>query len=143
MTLEITTNFDLKKEADAIKESVRQGFGRLLQQAVTEMVLRIRSGRDVNNSPMHAYTPEYAKWKAKRGRRVGAPDMTFSGLMLNSIQSRVESSNNGIWTGEIYFSNPDAAARAVGNIENGRDFYGLTEKQKDALTNQLQGLIKI
>lgn len=144
MTIEFDdSGLDLKAEAENIDRQIRVGFGQIMSDTVAEMVLRIRSGRDVNNSQMKAYTKQYAEYKAKKGRRNSPPDMTFTGLMLASITQRVQPMGRGIWEGIIYFANPIAADRARGNIENGRDFYGLTKEQEDQIYNKLEELINI
>lgn len=130
-------------EAKKLEEQLRRHFGQVMSDTVAEMVLRIRSGRDVNNAQMRAYSPGYAEYKAKKGRRVSPPDMTFTGLMLASIAQRVSPKGNGVLEGVIYFANPVAAERAQGNINNRRDFFGLTKEQEDGIYNRLQELINL
>ena len=142
MSVEISKNFDLKAEARRLETTISTIAGKLLSDAVAVMLLRIRSGRDVNNAMMKAYSKEYTKRKADSGRSVSPPDITWSGLTLASIQSRVESLGSGSASGIIYFGNPMAADRARGNIAAGRDFYGLSEAEKTGIQDKFNQIIK-
>lgn len=144
MPVEIDDNgWNPKEDAAKLENTLRSQFGQVMADALAEMIIRIRSGRDVNNTQMHGYTDAYKKRKADAGRSVSPPDMTFTGLMLNSIQTRIIPRGQSTLEGLIYFANPVAADRARGNIDNGRDFYGLTTEQQNAMYERLEALINI
>ena len=141
MTIEIDdSNLNLQEIRKNLERQIQRGFGQILSDAVAEMQLRIQSGRDVNNAQFKPYTPAYREQKAKKTGGAGTVNLLASGLMLASIQQKVQQSGDK-WTGTIYFANPVAAARAIGNIENGRDFFGLTEAQQQSMYDRLKELV--
>lgn len=141
MPIDIEKKFDLKQTARLFQQTIAVTASQLLADAVAEMLLRIRSGRDVNNSMMDAYSEKYRIAKAKSGRSVSPPDITWSGLTLSSIQHRIENQSNGSVQGVIFFGSPVAAERARGNIDRGRDFYGLSDTQKNSIETKFAQII--
>lgn len=137
---------DSKLQLDEVQkqfnEQVHRQFGQVLSDAVAQIQLRVQSGRDVNNSQFKPYSKEYAKRKAERTGSAATVNLVWSGLMINSIQQRVAQRGNQ-WEGIIYFANPIAAARAEGNIDNGRDFFGLSIEQEQEIYDRLQEAINL
>lgn len=114
---------------------IAQRFEQVLADEAARIVLRTESGQDVNGSPFVDYTPAYARRKAKKGRQVAHPDLTDTGAMLGSIQTRVEPTTNG-YRGTIFFGSAREAAKASGNMKT-RRFFGLSEEQVTRIKDRL------
>ncbi len=98
---------------------------------------RIRTGKNVGGSPFEAYKPGYAKWKAKKGRKVGAGKdwLVFSGQMLAAHQITELTSEYFI----LGFTYATEALKAwVNQVKYKRYFIGLTEAEKtEAINNTI------
>lgn len=134
MTVEWKTNFDPKKLATDLMDRQEKALDRALQEAARGIVQRTQQGRDVSGSTFDPYSPKYKEWKRKKGR-TGDVDLTFSGKMLQSIQSKIKRTTSAI-IGTIYFNGSKEAAKARGNLRY-REFFGLSTKQVDEISKAL------
>lgn len=105
-----------------------------LADEATRIVIRTRKQLDVDGNQFDPLSPKYAKYKAKKGRKP-EPDLTFSGNMLNAIQTRVEKTQDGA-TGTIFFGSAREALKAAGNQQR-RKFFGLSDEQVARIKKKL------
>jgi hypothetical protein len=123
------------------------------------MVRRTQQGKDVDGSNFAPYTPAYNKRKAalksgfrtrtgKKGKNAKQvkgpysaiplkPDLTLSGNMLASIQSKVEDTPTGA-VATVFFNSALEAAKAQGNQKK-RRFFGFAEEQVQRIKRKLFG----
>lgn len=138
-------------------EKAKKALEPALQDEATRIVLRSRSGVDVEGKAFAKYTDAYNKRKAslrsgfttrsgkkgKNAKQVKGPfsatqqqvDLTLSGNMLNSIQVEVKDTSDGA-TGRIYFNSALEAAKAQGNQKK-RRFFGLSDEQVSRIKKKL------
>lgn len=91
-----------------------------------------------------AYSKSYKKERKEAGRSVSPPDLLFTGKMLNSFTTKVETGRNQI-TGVI-FSQDSSQAEKIKSNDATRPFLGISQKVdrffrdaiKEYLTNQLR-----
>lgn len=139
-----------KGELDDVLKAIEEGLPKILTDEQTKMELRItQQHRDVNESQFKPYSEQYAKAKGRYKSGKGAQfsvnrsavDMTLKGAMLRAITRRVTRRAANI-VGEVYFSNAKEAAKARGNIERGRNFFGFSEKQWQSIRDKIAALIR-
>jgi hypothetical protein len=143
-----------------VKEKLEKAKARLkgaLEDEATRIVLRTRSGLDVDGKPFARYSDSYNQFKAKfrsgfitrtgkRGKNArqligkfsATPqqvDLTLSGQMLNAIQTKVETTPEGA-TGTIFFNSTEEAVKAQGNQKK-RQFFGLSDEQVQRIKAKL------
>jgi hypothetical protein len=106
-----------------------------LSDEATRIVLRTQSGKDVDGSSFAPYTPKYAEHRKKKGRKEAPVDLTFTGNMLASIQTKVEKVSDG-YLGTIYFGSALEALKARGN-QLRRRFFGFSDEQVARIKNKL------
>lgn len=130
------------KNAEVIVRVVKEKLDKMtakLEQAIsdeaTRIVMRTRKGLDVDGASFIPYTPKYAEYKKNKGRKTSPVDLTFSGNMLASIQTKVEKTLQGA-TGTIFFGSALEAAKARGNQER-RKFFGLSDEQVARIKKKL------
>lgn len=97
----ITVTGDLNKALTALEQAV--------SDETTHIVTRIQSGLDVTSRSFALYSPRYAKWR----RAAGRVDLTYSGSMLNSIQTYTRRTPDGA-KATISFSVPGRPPRLPG-----------------------------
>lgn len=137
MGIEIKSNFNPKQVAQRILENAETKLGRALEESAREIVQRTSGGKDVSGGSFAPYSPKYAAYKQKRGRRTSV-DLTFTGAMLRSIQTKIQRLSDGL-LGTIYFVSPGEATKARANMER-RKFFGLSQQQIAALKDKLRNL---
>ncbi|TXH14436.1 MAG: hypothetical protein E6R03_09235 [Hyphomicrobiaceae bacterium] len=145
-----------------VKEKLDEAKARLkgaLDDEVTRMVRRTRSGKDVDGQDFAAYTEAYNKRKAslrsgfitrtgKKGKNSAQVkgvysatkqpvDLTLSGNMLASIQTKVEDTPTGA-VGTVFFNSAIEAAKAQGNQKK-RRFFGFAEEAVQRIKLKLLG----
>lgn len=121
-----------------VKERLEAMKGKLeaaLADEATRIVLRTRKGTDVDGNAFAPYSEKYAKRKAASGRKTSPVDLTYSGNMLSSIQTKVEDTPSGA-TGTIFFGSALEAAKAQGN-QRRRKFFGLSDEQVARIKKKL------
>lgn len=113
-----------------------EAFEQAISDEATRIVVRTQRGLDVDGNPFPEYSKQYAKVRRNAGRRTSPVDLTFTGQMLNSIQTRVTRALGKI-TGEIFFSSASEAAKARGN-QKLRSFFGLSDEQVERIKDKMQ-----
>lgn len=130
------------KNAEVIVRVVKEKLDKMtakleaaLSDEATRIVLRTRKGLDVDGAPFAPYTEKYAAFKKSKGRKDNPVDLTFTGNMLASIQTKVEKTREGA-TGTIFFGSAREAVKARGNQER-RKFFGLSDEQVARIRKKL------
>jgi hypothetical protein len=119
----------------SIKSQLKKELSVILEQEAGEIISRTQGGSDADGKKFAGYSPKYKAYKEKTGRS-GNVDLTFSGLMLQSIRTRVKEIGSEL-EGKIFFASPVAAARARGNMEL-RKFFELSKEQIQRIVNHLK-----
>mgnify|MGYP001449134791 CR=1 FL=1 len=137
------------------KDEVQKAFATELTDEVARIQLRTRQGRDKDDTTFKPLSSAYAAYKAAGGRvnvkrrpnnagkiraaarrpvsnQVNPTDLRFTGQMLQALTQTTERGNSE-HIGRVGFLSADAVKKALGNIENGRDFFGLTKEFTDRL----------
>lgn len=118
----------LDREIKATPKKIDRALSMTAQQGINVIVDRTEKGIGYKGA-FAPYTPAYAKFRAKKGRKVAPVDLNFSGNMLSSIASRRVS--KGVY--EIYFTRAvEARKGAFNNIK--RPFFGFNPKEKGNLS---------
>ena len=148
MNVNLSLNIDevqksLNKSKAEIQAIVQKSLLKTAQYG-TQIILD-RTERGVGYlGPFAPYSPAYRKMKAKGwqasptrrgfgGDRSGVVNLTVSGNMLSSIQSRALNQN----TARIYFGRGAEAKKAAFNDQR-RPFFGFNAKEQDALSRFFQ-----
>lgn len=118
-------------------KQIEDRFEPALQDEVTRLIARTQQGRDVDNQPFAPYSAGYAETRRAAGRRPSPPDLTFTGQMLNAIQTRVDRAA-GKLIGTVFFSSAREAAKASGN-QRLRRFFAFGKEQVERLKRKLEG----
>lgn len=116
-------------------------LAKALQDEIVEIVRRTKGGKDEDSTSFRPYSPGYAEYRKSKGRREKPVDLTFTGQMLNSIQTRARRAGNKI-EGIIFFASAREAAKARANERRGRKFFALSPKQVDAIFRKMQNALK-
>lgn len=136
MSIEYKANFNAETLAKDALEKHRVELEKAMTEAAREIIERTRQQKGVEGGAFKRLSPTYQKYKVSKGRK-GVPDLTFSGSLLNSIQTKVEKIGKDL-IGLIFFSSPKEAAKATGLMKL-RRFFDLSAKQKDNISKKLQG----
>jgi hypothetical protein len=115
-----------------IKNPTKRFWGRLGNDAATDIVKRTLDGVDVNRRMFPRYSPGYAKKRAKLGRST-RPNLALSTRMLNFVGRGVRFTTYGF---KIILSGTQGF-KAWANEQTGRDFFGLNKAQKDKILKQV------
>ena len=140
LKISISKNFDLRKDAEKIRAAGRQALAKGTVLEVTELKLRTRSGTSVDGGAFKPYTPAYAKRRAKAGRSVSPPDLTFTGAMLGSIKTEVKDTPEGA-EASVFFGSPNEQKKAEGNSRY-RNFFGFSKEQLTRIEQLVINAIK-
>jgi hypothetical protein len=159
MTIEVKNAEVIIKVLKEKLEKAKANLKSAVDDEVTRMVLRTRNGKDIDGSNFAPYTPAYNKRKAslksgfttrtgKKGKNAKQvkgsysatpqkPDLTLSGNMLASIQTKVEDTSTGA-VATVFFNSALEAAKAQGNQKK-RRFFGFAEEQVQRIKRKLFG----
>lgn len=135
MKIKVTNKVNLTKAIGQKMETFAHRFKAGLEDIITEIDFRTASGRDVNEAAFVPYSPDYAKFKAEKGRKA-TPDLTFTGQMLSSMRSETKIEGSLVY-GVIKFGDRDSARKATQNNER-RNFFGINNKQIQQLTTRVR-----
>lgn len=137
MTIKIT----IPPLAQNLREEILQRRQQIFKAAVlseqAEIIARTQSGRSIRGNVFEKYSEKWAAFREEKGRNVSPPDLTFSGTMLKSIDSKFETEVDETVKATIFFNQPLEAAKASGNQEK-RPFFGLAEEQVKRITEKLR-----
>lgn len=126
-----------KRLGSQFSKDIAKGLAATAERGIGVILDRTAKGRGYK-APFPAYTPQYAKFRAKKGRST-SPDLNFSGKMTGSMRSKV---NAPELTAEIYFSRAAEAKKAVANNRK-RPFFGFNNIEKNRLTRWFYRYLKI
>ena len=136
MSIEFKANFSAESLAKEAIEGHQKELEKAMAEAAREIIERTRQQKGVEGGSFARLSEKYKKYKTSKGRK-GVPDLTFSGNLLNSIQTKVEKLGKDL-IGLIFFSSPKESLKAQGLMKL-RRFFDLSEKQKEKITKKLQG----
>lgn len=136
MSIEFKSNFNADKLSKDAMEKHSKDLEKAMAEAAREIIERTRQQKGVNGGAFVRLSEKYKKYKTSKGRR-GVPDLTFSGNLLNSIQTKVEKLGKDL-IGLIYFSSPKESLKAQGLMKL-RKFFALSDKQKEKISKKLEG----
>lgn len=137
MPLEVK-NLDIviRVAEDRFKEAEAR-FEQAVDDEVTRMVARTRSGKDINGQAFAPYTKAYAKTREKKGRKTSPVDLTFSGKMLSAVTTKTERTGDKTSV-SVFFNSVKEALKARGNQAK-RFFFGFSEEQKERIRRKIVG----
>lgn len=137
--IEYKGQFFADKNGIKYVSEVEKEFSRQLQDEIARIQIRTKGGRDDEEKQFKRYSDQYLKYRTKKGRGA-AVDLTFTGKMLTSIRSKVMKQGNK-WLGIIGFASQLEANKALGNMDNGRKFFGFTKDFIKRLETAVQKII--
>ena len=122
----------------------QQDMHRLAGDAADIIKKRTQKGADVSGTAFKPYSPSYAAYRVKKGRRESPVNLTFHGDMLGtSMQTR--GTANPL-AGEIFIVGDRAAVAQIHNEGLGdmpeREFFGLSDAELKKLTDALALVLK-
>lgn len=143
MGITIENKVDFINLKSKIDKQIGQRFGQLMSDAKANILKRTANGTDYNGRPFDKYSPDYEKYRREvLKRQTSVVDLRVSGIMLGSMYVEI-SKENDKFVGAIKITNPTAFARAQGNIDKGRDFFGIPEEEKNKIVSELLGAINL
>lgn len=146
--ISVNNQFSAQKEIKKLVDNVETVLNKEIQLAAGEIVKRTQAGQKPTGGAFKAYSKSYAKYKSSKGRSTGV-DLTFSGQLLQAIQTKIEKTTSAI-TATIFFNAPRSNRGASGKgstitnpalateLERTRPFFALSKKQIDKIINALQ-----
>lgn len=142
MAIEFVSNFDPKKLNAELRAKRKKDLGVAVSDEVTVMIERTQQQKGIEGGRFKQLTKAYARYKARpkrdgTPRRPPVPDLTLTGKMLQSIQSKVEETPDAL-IGIVYFDSTAEAEKARGNSRL-RKFFGFARKQIDNIRKKLGG----
>lgn len=66
-------------------DNMKSALVAVASDALVSVRMRVAKGVGLDDKPMKAYSPEYAKRKKNKGRQVKKRDLTMTGTMLGSL----------------------------------------------------------
>ena len=139
MSVSVRKNFDPRRLI-ANPSQIQRALGQALETAKRQIVERTQAGRDVNEAPFTGYAPSTTRQKQQAGKQTSPVNLTDEGRMLNAI-TQTTTVQAGFIEGRIFFNNPEDAAKAQFNSET-REFFGLSEAQREELNQVIQEALK-
>lgn len=125
-----------------LESQVKKALGEIAGDMKDQIVRRTQSGEEIEGGGFKKYSKSYAEFKKESGRPSDPPNLTFSGNMLQSIQTRVNEAGSGKYIAEIGFSNAVAEKKAREN-QFRRPFFGFSKKQEREIKERLEKLIDL
>lgn len=119
----------LDRDIKALPVQIDRALAITAQQGINIILNRTARGTGYKGG-FAPYSPAYAKFRAKKGRKIAPVDLNFTGSMLSSMSSRRLS--QGVQ--EIYFTRATEAKKAFFN-DMKRPFFGFNQKEKVSLRN--------
>lgn len=107
-----------------------------LDLEANQIIARTQSGVDSSGSSFRPYRASTIRNRQEAGLQTQYVDLTFTGDMLKSIRTKVQSSGTTI-TGIIYFINGESY-KVTSNLKWGRKFFALDRKQAENIRNKLR-----
>jgi len=134
-----TSSLDVhfKKLGSQFSKDIVKGLAATAQRGQNMILDRTAKGKGYKGR-FPAYTPQYARFRAKKGRST-TPDLNFTGKMTGSMRSKV---NAPELTSEIYFSRATEAKKAIHNNRK-RPFFGFNAREKNYLTRWFYKYLKL
>ena len=68
-----------------LDDKIKGALTAIASDAIVDMRRRVQKGKGLDDKPMKAYSPGYAKFRASKGRKTKPRDLTFTGTMLGAI----------------------------------------------------------
>lgn len=128
---------------DALSRALEKRLGKMpsklkeqLDVETNQIIARTKSGVDSSGSTFKPYRPSTIRKRQQAGLQTQYVDLTFTGDMLKSIRTKVQSSGTTI-TGIIYFINGQSE-KVPFNLRWGRKFFALDRKQAQNIRNKLR-----
>ena len=141
MTIRVIKIPDLKPMKAKIAYAAAHAMDELLPDQIATMKRRIQAGLDVNNTAFTEYSEQYEKAKRAAGRNTATVDMTYSGRMLAAITWSAQRSG-WKYIGRIFLNSAAQLAKAKGNTERGREWFGFTARQWQVFMERLQARLR-
>jgi len=108
------------------KKQILKEMKALAEDGKKQIIKRTKAGKNEKGQNFPRYTPAYAKYKRKLGLSTSPVNLTLTGKMLNSIETRVDDLGNKI-IAEITLNDD---RRKVEGVEAKRPFFGLSKEFK-------------
>lgn len=139
-------NLDVGKKMKKALEFTSDDLRFTAERQRDRIVKRTGQGADADGNAFKAYTPAYAKRKAKSGRDSRTVDLNWSGLMLKALKVGTISPDpkGGSFTLGIYGSESLRAGvinEGIGKMPQ-RRFMGATPEDRQAMADDLVGRAK-
>lgn len=117
----------LDRNIKALPAQIDQALSMTAQQGINIILNRTEKGIGYKSN-FASYSPAYAKFRAKKGRKTKPVDLMFSGRMLSSMSSRRVA--KGVQ--EIYFDRATESRKAFFNNQK-RPFFGFNQIEQNSL----------
>lgn len=130
----------LPKRFGAALQSCKGKFQAALEEEIGTIIKRTQAGVGVNGDRFVEYSQKYKIKRINSGRRGSPPNLTWSGQMLQAIQSTVSVQNWGL-QGKLFFL-PSQAGKARYN-QSLRKFFGLSKEQLNNIIIKLKKALNI
>lgn len=118
--------------------AINEALETALEDQKEAIIKRTRSGKDIKGQFFKGYTPAYAKKRAKMSLQTHPVNLTVTGDLLDTIETKIVKNNNGNFKLELEIAD-DQKDKAKG-LQKKRKFFGLSQAQEKALIQQLSNL---
>ena len=126
--------FRLKGIRKALPNDIDRALKATAMQGINIILDRTAEGIGYKGGAFDPYSEQYAKFRAKNGRKTAPPDLNYTGRMTSSIASKRV--RQGVQ--KIYFTRSTEARKAYyNNIK--RPFFGLSVTEKSRLMAFIKG----
>jgi hypothetical protein len=138
MTIRVVKIPDLKPMKAKIAYAAAHAMDELLPDQISTMERRLDANLDVNNARFKEYHPDYAKRKGVDPSNV---NMELTGRMRGSMTWATQRSG-WKYVGRIFLNSAAQLAKAKGNTERGREWFGFTARQWEVFMERLEARLR-
>lgn len=131
---------DWKERGARILGQIESAIKPLMEDAMLSLKQRTLAGRSVDGSAFKPYSPEYAKFREKKGRQAGNVDLFFTGKMQSAMT--VEVKNEGAAVSGIIKFTDSTEARKAKALDEERKFFSLNDAEVATIRNGIRSSIK-
>lgn len=124
--------------AKKLNKALKAELVEALAEQKDAIIKRTRSGKDIKGQFFKGYTEGYRKKRASMGLKTNPVDLTVTGELLDTIQTKIEEGANGKFKLNLEIANGQKD-KAKG-LQKKREFFGNSKEQEKILLKRLKEL---
>lgn len=127
-----------KDPAAKLTKAIKTELIDALEEQKKAIIERTRSGKDIRGQYFKGYTPGYAKKRAKMSLQTHPVNLTVTGDLLDTIETKIEQLGNGNF--KLNLEIADEQKDKARGLQKKREFFGNSKAQEKALIERLSNL---